>query len=417
MKNNNFILLLFIFFIISCNKEDDTDFQNEISERQLDFTNDIIDDGLALKGDDDFVNKYSARSSSYLDAEDTDGDGIADYAESNIVNLDPNRFDDLLSMDPSTILTISTVDGIREVPLYQTSFYQEKMLEFDISSFNSNYYAWTDTQKERVRYYFYAVKKIWLTSEFQDYVKDNFDNTKATNFLNRYKTVKRNVQFRFSRSAGTSNRRSYIGIAPWVMSDRFYRHSLPSAIAHELVHHLGFRHNGIPYGTQNKARQMIQDGKADYMVFDINKKTNYIKPCTPFAVRDNNNYHSMHFLKIPNTGINLERHWGGDYHEYSTPVTFNRGSSYSSITKFLNGGRYSIWIDFNDDAVFDASEQLLNNVRTQNRWVRAEYNFSIPENANTGVHRLRIIKSTYHPAKACRYIKGQAIDFTNVSIQ
>ncbi len=416
MKNNNFILLLFIFFIISCTKEDDTDFQNEISERQLDLTNDIIDDGLARKGNDDFVNRYSARSSSSLDAEDTDGDGIADYAESNIVNLDPNRFDDLLSMNPSTILTISTVDGIREVPLYQTSFYQEKMLEFDISSFNSNY-AWADIQKERVRYYFYAVKKIWLTPEFQDYVKDNFDNTKATSFLNRYKTVKRNVQFRFSSSAGVSNLWSYIGIATWVMSDRHYRHHMPAIMSHELVHHLGFGHNGIPYGTQNKAREMIQGGKADYMVFDINKKTNYIKPCVPSSASNNNNYHSIHFLEIPNTGINIKGHWKGDYEEYSAPISFNRGSSYKSITQFLNGGKYSIWIDFNDDAVFDASEQLLNNVRTHGGWAKAEYNFNIPENANIGVHRLRIVKSTYHSAEACRYVKGQAIDFTNVSIQ
>ena len=50
-------------------------------------------------------------------------------------------------MDPSTILTISTVDGIQEISLYKTSFYQEKMLEFNISSFNSNY-AWTSSNKQ-----------------------------------------------------------------------------------------------------------------------------------------------------------------------------------------------------------------------------------------------------------------------------
>lgn len=417
MKSNNFILLFFIFFIISCDKDDDTNIQNNISDRQLDFTNDITDDGLAANGDDDIANKFSARSSSYLDTEDTDNDGIADYAESSITNLDPNRFDDLLSMDPSTILTIYTVNGVREIPVYQTSFYQEKMLEFYISSFNSNY-PWTETQKERVRYYFDAVKKVWLTLEWQDYIKDNFDDAKATSFLNKYKTVKRDVQFRYSNGAsGVSNLWSYIGIAPWVMSDVFYQHHMPTVMSHELVHHLGFGHNGIPYGTQSKARQMIQNGKADYTVFDINKKTNYIKPCVPVSASNNNNYHSIHFLKIPNTGINIARHWKGDYEEYSTPVTFNRGSSYSSITKFLNGGRYSIWIDFNDDAVFDESEQLLNNVRTRSRWVEAEYDFTIPENANTGVHRLRIVKSTYHSARPCSYIKGQAIDFTNVSIQ
>ena len=283
MKNNNFILLLFIFFITSCDKEDDTNFQNEILERHLDFTNDIIDDGLAATNNNSASKSSALKSYSSNLIEDTDNDGIADYAESNIDNLDPNQFDDLLSMDPSTILTISTVDGIQEISLYKTSFYQEKMLEFNISSFNSNY-AWTDTQKERVRHYFSAVKKIWLTPEWQNYIKDKFDETKATIFLNRYKTVKRDVQFRYSRSAGSSNLWSFIGIAPWIMSDRHYIYRLPSVMSHELVHHLGFGHNGIPYGTQNKASKMVRAGKADYEIFDINKKTNYIKPCVPVHI-------------------------------------------------------------------------------------------------------------------------------------
>ena len=417
MKNLNFILSIFILslIIVSCNKDDNFDLNNE-NVRELDFTNDIIDDGLAAAGNNS-VSRPSTLRFSNSSLMDTDNDGINDYAELNIDNLDPNQYDDLLSMDPSTLFTVTTVDGIRKIPLYQTSFYQDKMLDFDISSFRSSD-PWTSIQKERVRYYFDAIKKIWLTPEFQDYVKNKFDKTKATHFLDKFKTVKRNVQFRHSRSVrGRSNLWNYISIIPWVISDRHHPHHMPIVMSHELVHHLGFGHNGIPYGTQNKARQMIRDGKADYEVFDINKKTNYIKPCVPGSARNNNNYHSIHYLNIPGTNINLRRHWRGDYEEYSTPVSFNRGSNYKSITHFLNGGRYSIWIDFNDDAVFDASERLLNNVQTSSRWKKAEYNFSIPANANKGVHRLRIVKSTYHSAQACRYIKGQAVDFTNVSIE
>jgi hypothetical protein len=378
----------------------------------LDLENDIVYHDFSNKESNTFLNQKKEDSFSY---EDTDNDGIADYAESNILNFDPNKYDDILSMHPGTILTITTVDGVQHVPLYQTSYYQEKMLEINISSFNSD--PWTDTQKERVRYYFSDVKKVWLTPEFYDHVTNTLDSEKATSFFKSFRTVKRDVEFRHSYSSGSTDSFSYIGIAPRVMSDKNYRTYLPFLISNLLVHHIVDRFGReIASGTKGKAMEMILQGKSIYEVFDINKKTLYNKPCVPFSRPDNNNYHSIHFLKIPNTGLKIEKHWKGDYEVYATPVIFKRGNSYESITQFLTGGKYSIWIDFNDDAEFDESEQLLENVGTLNHWKEAKYNFSIPENANTGVHRLRIVKSTYHPATACHYAKGQAIDFTNVTV-
>lgn len=194
MKKNNYVLLVFILSlsIVSCNKDDHFDLNNETA-RKLDLTDDIVyDNRQPLNETTNSMN----RSSSLLS--DMDNDGIAGYAKSNIDILDPNQYDDLLSMDPGTILTISTVDGIQEIPLYRTSFYQEKMLEIHISSFRSSD-PWTDTQKSRILYYFSAVKKVWLTSECRDYLYESFVEQKADTYFEKFKTVKRNVElYRYS---------------------------------------------------------------------------------------------------------------------------------------------------------------------------------------------------------------------------
>jgi hypothetical protein len=184
---------------------------------------------------------------------------------------------------------------------------------------------------------------------------------------------------------------------------------------------MGYGHNGIPYGTEGIARNMAKNGEGDYAIFDINKKSYYINPCVPFAAHDNNNNHSIYHLKVPNTSINISGNGKGNYEVSSDPVTFNRGERYESIIyksyiQFLFGGRYSMWIDYNDDAQFDANERLLYNVDIRGMGF-VTHGFYIPGDANKGVHRMRIVKSTYNEAEACGFGYGQSIDFTNVTVQ
>tara|TARA_B110000967_G_scaffold44018_1_gene44187 strand:- start:609 stop:1868 length:1260 start_codon:yes stop_codon:yes gene_type:complete len=415
------IPLIIILLVFSCIKEEvtETELLDE-NQHDLSLDNDIIYDEDSFKED---LNPSNVTARSSRDFVDTDGDGIADYAESNIENLDPYEYNDLLLMDPGTLLIITTVDGsIKRVPLYKTSFYQENMFDIHITQFSDRDGVWTEKQKELVTESFIKIKKVIRTPKFQKFIKDNFKATLAADALHRFRTKKNDVEFRHSRRwLGVSNLRSWIGLARWVMNDRHANHLLHETIAHELMHHMGYGHNGIPYGTEGIARNMAKNGEGDYAIFDINKKSYYINPCVPFAAHDNNNNHSIYHLKVPNTSINISGNGKGNYEVSSDPVTFNRGERYESIIyksyiQFLFGGRYSMWIDYNDDAQFDANERLLYNVDIRGMGF-VTHGFYIPGDANKGVHRMRIVKSTYNEAEACGFGYGQSIDFTNVTVQ
>ncbi len=430
---NPYLFIILMFFFVSCNEDDFEKISPQPitqNEEPINFGEDfILDDGWLFNNKTN-INRFSTRINAERSGafEDSDGDGLADYAEENIQYIfDPEVYESLSEWSklshPSLELILNTVNGELKVPLYKTTMYHNEMISMPYVFSDHEYrdgtpYTWSEEQIETVESDFKKIKKVWLVPEFYNFVRQTFSPILRNDLIDRLVDVERKIYFtQINHALGESNRNSYIALNTNWVNEGGDGQLLTRIISHEFAHHLGYDHNGIPYGTDTIATRLVREKAWEYDLFDLNKKTHYVNPCIPASANNNNNYHSIHNLTIPNTGVNIRRHWKGDYEVYATPVTFNRGESYQSITRLLNGGKYSIWIDFNDDAEFSDSERLLFNVRVSSRWRENIHNFTMPNDAQTGVHRMRIVKSTFHSAQPCRYVKGQAIDFTHVTIQ
>ncbi|KQS94246.1 GEVED domain-containing protein [Chryseobacterium sp. Leaf394] len=95
----------------------------------------------------------------------------------------------------------------------------------------------------------------------------------------------------------------------------------------------------------------------------------------------------------------------------SYPVQMN--TTYSSPTSEV----VSIWIDFNDNGVFDASEKLLTDLPMAQSPAFATANIAIPANAPPGVHRMRVrlIYSTTNVDACASATWGETHDY-NVNV-
>jgi hypothetical protein len=73
-------------------------------------------------------------------------------------------------------------------------------------------------------------------------------------------------------------------------------------------------------------------------------------------------------------------------------VDLMQGGTYSGsvTTNFGNSEFYTIWIDFNDDFTFDASEDLTGLIGPFGSFNPSTYSITIPLTAQVGVHRMRI---------------------------
>jgi len=70
---------------------------------------------------------------------------------------------------------------------------------------------------------------------------------------------------------------------------------------------------------------------------------------------------------------------------YASTLTTN-GEQYTTT----DGIHFKIWIDFNDDFIFQSSEMVYNSASLYLKNQTASFNISIPANADMGIHRLRI---------------------------
>src|SRR6266446_6011 len=106
------------------------------------------------------------------------------------------------------------------------------------------------------------------------------------------------------------------------------------------------------------------------------------------------------------------------YSDYTSLTSnFEQGSSYSlQITTTGYGDVVSMWIDFNDDFVFDASEKLISYLDCYAPYTVYSANFVMPWSASLGNHRMRVREVSYpypFPFDACSiYNYGEVHDYT-----
>ncbi|MCW3110148.1 MAG: cell surface receptor domain protein, partial [Segetibacter sp.] len=109
-----------------------------------------------------------------------------------------------------------------------------------------------------------------------------------------------------------------------------------------------------------------------------------------------------------NTSFNNNTGWGtsnsfSDYTANLSPVKMARGSAYAgSINSYSNyfdkvngrGAYNTIWIDFNDNGLYDNSERLLNNLLIDT--TNTDFSIFIPSSAQLGYHNMRVRNVHYN---------------------
>ncbi|MBA2421601.1 MAG: hypothetical protein H0V61_00045, partial [Chitinophagales bacterium] len=102
-----------------------------------------------------------------------------------------------------------------------------------------------------------------------------------------------------------------------------------------------------------------------------------------------------------------------DYTSLSTE--FEQGSTYSLTVSVGYYGMYvSMWIDMDDDSIFEASEKLVSYLYCSTPFVNYSSNFTMPVFAVPGDHRMRVRSVSYSfPVDPClQYTYGEVHDYT-----
>jgi hypothetical protein len=99
-----------------------------------------------------------------------------------------------------------------------------------------------------------------------------------------------------------------------------------------------------------------------------------------------------------------------DFTNISTPLLPN--NSYAVGVEVGNYSEYlSLWIDWNDNQVFEGSEKLVDDFLCSANTLSTT-TFLLPENDHYGLHRMRVRVSYYSGADACGVVSwGEAEDY------
>lgn len=147
------------------------------------------------------------------------------------------------------------------------------------------------------------------------------------------------------------------------------------------------------------------------------KYINYSSKC-PYCTPVSNYYNSYYISKVKIGNINNSSSYNvsnSTYQDFSSiSANLLLGNKYTiSITGNSYSGYYYVFIDYDQDGIFEPSEQLVNNYL---------YNYTlttsitIPNSTTTGKTRMRIIYSQYYLNNACYVSYGEAEDYTlNIS--
>ena len=149
-------------------------------------------------------------------------------------------------------------------------------------------------------------------------------------------------------------------------------------------------------------------------------KTSYSSPCSPVFIAD--------FLLSQNTTTLISKINSGcgaaSYSDFTaTAVPVSKGQSYTFTARAVSGGsgtffpqHLSIWIDLNQNGIFETSERLFQSSGSSNMSPTVSGTVSIPASAMSGLTRMRV-RSRYRDnglvANACGpYQFGETEDYT-----
>src|SRR6185295_2774762 len=118
---------------------------------------------------------------------------------------------------------------------------------------------------------------------------------------------------------------------------------------------------------------------------------------------------------ISQTGTGCGANGYSDYTNLTS--NFEQGSTYTlQLTTNNYGNVISLWIDLNDDEIFDASEKLVSYLNCYNPNTQYSADFIIPWSAALGNHRMRVRDVSYpypFPFDACSEMNyGEVHDYT-----
>lgn len=369
--------------------------------------------------------KLVAKSTN-LASKDSDGDGLSDFAEDKL-GLNKTDVNDVKKFTAFSFIGIPLIDGRKEwIPFYQTSYYQNHFCNPPEPTFNTTELSVFQIQK--IKDYYPSWLKILRTSEFQNYILSKpAGKTQGLIFIEKAKNLTRGVEFQSKPSnpgvLGSSNMWSLINVVQWSLSLNLgHQYSINGVIPHEFIHHLGYSHDyDYAYGGGYKARDMFNENKHLYPVYDLENPNTYTisLPEPDKAVNGPRSSSSVFLLNVafskPNSIILNNNSASGSFIS-SNQLLFSRGASYTlSIDLKYYRQIVTVWIDFNNDSEYNDNEKIINNVWCDPGRTNI-INFNIPLDAYGGRHSMRLNASRNNPSAYGPNDYGTSIDFLKLQI-
>lgn len=441
MKKHVLFPISVLLIVASCQTDtDSTEAKSVSGKTEKDyFENDIITEGLGSK-----TSKFSVEStlavsdfSALIDNLDTDGDGLSDYAEDRIKvyaraelrfkQLDKNNPNDVKSLKGTDVISVAKDNGSYSSYLfYKTSYYQNHFCNPPAPTYLRD--QLDEREINLLEDTYYKTLKIFRTPEFQEYILTKPAGRELGEvFIQKAKDLKRGVEFRSipgepQGAGGSSNLWSYIHVSHWSMAPGSTY--VFEVVAHELIHHVGYGHEyDYAYGGGYKSYEMLNQGKHNYDIIDLEQKKFYMHNPNPaestWSSKDG--YVVLHFAKITGSSLNYvmsDDNWTTNAINSNQKLDLSRGTTYNLNIVALNAQKVSIWIDFNDDAVYTNDERVLVNSQCKGGWDNSDLSFIIPDSAKTGKHFMRINSSFYtsNPTAYGPNSRGSSINLYNVTI-
>jgi hypothetical protein len=437
--NKKAILFLLVSstFILSCEDENLNSYEKVEDKNQMSkdlFAGDIIKDGRF-----GLMPPSSAKTVlniSLIDNLDTDGDGISDFAEDRIAELDKNNPKDIEKLDAFSTITIQKEDGTSfELPFYQTSYYQNHFCSIPEPTYRQDELSPREMALLKLTYQRWL--KILRTPEFQNYILTKPAGKElGMEFLKRARNLNRGFVFRSIPNpemqgwVGASNLWDYIHVSHWSMEPPFTNYL--STVAHEFIHHIGYGHeHDYAYGGGYKAAEMQREKKYDYEVYDLEQKKFYrgLPSKSIWSAQSSNKV--LWYVNFTDFSYKVRNmNWSMGVMQATRKMDLKKGKSYKVDIAVDYSQFVSIWIDFNDDAVFTNDERVLTNGYCKDN-AGSSLHFTIPASAKPGKHYMRMnssinnyflgqnpsyLNSNNEPSAYGPNAYGSSIDFTNISI-
>lgn len=418
-----FLLLGIVFMASSCSNDEKISPTEDTNSKKLHdcgFDHDIINDHEVFSTE----TFQTSAIVDLIDNLDTDNDGISDYAEDRIAELDKNNGNDAKALNAGDTITIFGDDTKEKlkIPFYQTSYYQNNFANLAAPTYRTDQLS--EGEIALIADLYPKWLKILRTPEFQNYILTKpAGEILGKQFIEKARNHKKGIEFRsepdYQWAVGVSNMWNYISISHWAMAPGYTNYI--GCLPHEFIHHIGYGHeHDYAYGGGYKAHEMYNNKKYEYDIIDLEKKKLYGYRPVPSKWSDTNGYVVLHFAEFLDLNyIITKANWATSALNFNDTLDFSRNQSYTLKICTLNAQRVSIWIDFNDDAEYTNDERVLINGYCNGGWGNTLLNFTIPAEAKKGNHYMRINSSFYtsNPSAYGPNIYGSSFNFSTVNIR